>query len=61
LFVVGEKMDQERLEAMPLLEKGISECKVTMEDNVNSKEDQNQCFLKSSESSVSEHAEAKEH
>lgn len=54
-------MDQERLEAMPLLEKGISECKVTMEDNVNSKEDQNQCFLKSSESSVSEHAEAKEH
>ena len=60
-LVAGEKMDQERLETKPLLEKGISEHKVTMENDTSSKEDLNQYFLKSNESSVNECAEDKEH
>jgi hypothetical protein len=38
LFVVGEKLDQERLEKKPLLEKGISEHEVIMENDMSSKE-----------------------
>jgi hypothetical protein len=38
LFVVGEKLDQERLEIKPLLEKEISEHEVTMENDMSSKE-----------------------
>jgi len=58
-FVVGEKMDQERLETKPLLEKGISEHEVTIENDMSSKEELNQYFLKSNESSVNECAEDK--
>jgi hypothetical protein len=38
LFVAGEKLDQERLEIKPLLEKGISEHEVIMENDMSSKE-----------------------
>jgi hypothetical protein len=58
-FVVGKKMDQERLETKPLLEKGISEHEVTIENDMSSKEDLNQYFLKSNESSANESAEDK--
>jgi hypothetical protein len=40
-FVLGEKMDQERLETNPLLEKQISGHEVTMEKDMSSKEDLN--------------------
>ena len=52
-------MDQERLETKPLLEKGISEHEVTIENDMSSKEDFNQSFLKSNESSVNDCAEDK--
>lgn len=58
-FDVGEKMDQGRLETKPLLEKGISEHEVTIENDMSSKADLNQYFPKSSESSVNECAEDK--
>jgi hypothetical protein len=58
-FVVGEKLDQERLETKPLLEKGISEHEVTIENDMSSKEDLNQYFPKSNESSVNDCAEEK--
>lgn len=58
-FVLGEKMDQERFETNPLLEKRISGHEVTMEKDMRSKEDLNQYSLKSSESSVNECAEDK--
>jgi hypothetical protein len=58
-FVAGEKMDQERLETKSLLEKGISEHEVAIENDMSSKEDLNQYFLKSNESSVNECAEDK--
>ena len=52
-------MDQERLETKPLLEKGISEHEVTIENDMSSKEYLNQYFLKSNESSVNDCAEDK--
>lgn len=52
-------MDQERLETKSLLEKGISEHEVAIENDMSSKEDLNQYFLKSNESSVNECAEDK--
>jgi hypothetical protein len=52
-------MGQERLETKPLLEKGISEQEVTIEKDMSSKEDLNQYFLKSTESSVNEYEEDK--
>jgi len=58
-FVLGEKMDQERLETKPLLEKGISEHEATIENDMSSKEDLNQYFLKPNESSVIDCAEDK--
>jgi hypothetical protein len=58
-FVVGEKMDQERLETKPLLEKGTAEHEATIENDMSSKEDLNQYFLKPNESSVNDCAESK--
>ena len=52
-------MDQERLETKPLLEKGISEHEATIENDMSSKEDLNQYFLKPNESSVIDCAEDK--
>ena len=52
-------MDQEKLETKPLLEKGTSEHEVTIENDMSSKEDLNQYFLKSTESSVNECEEDK--
>jgi hypothetical protein len=57
-LVVGEKMDQERLETKPLLETGSSGPKVTVESDMSSKEDHNP---KSKESLANECAEDKEH
>jgi len=58
-ILYGEKMDQERLETKPLLEKGISEHEATIENDMSSKEDLNQYFLKPNESSVIDCAEDK--
>jgi hypothetical protein len=53
-FVVGEKLDLERSETLPLTEKGIRQYEVTIENESSSIDDLNPYFSKSKESPVNE-------
>jgi hypothetical protein len=53
-FFIGEILDLERSETIPLIEKGTQEHEVTIENEVGCKDDLIQDILVSNESSVNE-------